>query len=268
MSGLIAVGCMLLSAPAHARQGTDKLWYDTPADLQSGWTQALPVGNGRIGAMVFGGALEERIQLNENTIWAGPPVPKQPEDAAVHLAEARRLFFSGKPAEGQSLIREKVMGPRISPRSYQTLGDLRLSLIVPGLKTVEPVPILMWHRGPIAESTDAESMKSAFDDSAWAAVRDESSRAVPEHKTVVFRAAFEVSAGELAAGLSKLQLSPIDDSSVVLLNGVEVGRTKEWSKPHSFAVSNVLKAGKNCLAIAVSNDGGPGYLAKEVKLVA
>lgn len=268
MSGLIAVGCILLSAPAHARQGTDKLWYDTPADLQSGWTQALPVGNGRIGAMVFGGALEERIQLNENTIWAGPPVPKQPENAAVHLAEARRLFFSGKAAEGQSLIREKVMGPRISPRSYQTLGDLRLSLIVPGLKTVEPVPILMWRRGPIAESTDAESMKSAFDDSAWAAVSDESSRAVPEHRTVVFRATFEVDADVLAAGLSTLRLSPIDDFSVVLLNGVEVGRTKDWSKPHSFAVNNVLKAGKNFLAIAVSNDGGPGYLAKEVKLVA
>ena len=52
-----------------------------------------------------GGVIEERIQLNENTVWAGPPVPAQPEDAAVHLAEARRLFFGGKPEEGQARAR-------------------------------------------------------------------------------------------------------------------------------------------------------------------
>ena len=93
--------------------GDLSLWYQQPA---AAWTEALPVGNGRLGAMVFGGVSEERIQLNEDTIWAGPPVPQQPADAAKYVAEARGLFFAGRAAEGEALVRAKVMATRISPR--------------------------------------------------------------------------------------------------------------------------------------------------------
>ena len=105
------------------------LWYEQPA---SRWVDALPVGNGRLGAMVFGGVDNARIQLNEDTIWAGPPVSENPEGMAADLAEARRLFFAGKPAEGQQLVQDRMMAPRISPRSYQTLGDLTLNMIYEG----------------------------------------------------------------------------------------------------------------------------------------
>lgn len=111
------------------------LWYNAPADLKE-WTRALPVGNGRLGAMVFGGVIDERIQLNEDTIWAGPPVSIQPEDAAEHLKRAREMFLSGRPDEGEALIREKVMAQRISPRSYQPLGDLHLTLT--GISSAAP----------------------------------------------------------------------------------------------------------------------------------
>ena len=100
------------------------LWYDKPAGA---WTQALPVGNGRLGAMVFGGVTEERIQLNEETIWAGPPIPEQRENAASALAGARELYFAGKPDEAESLLQAEALSERISPRSYQPLGDLRLA---------------------------------------------------------------------------------------------------------------------------------------------
>ena len=72
------------------------LWYRQPAEA---WTSALPVGNGRIGAMSFGGVETERILLNEDTIWAGPPHPVQPSDSAKYIAEARKLLFEGKNAE-------------------------------------------------------------------------------------------------------------------------------------------------------------------------
>ncbi len=100
-----------------------RLWYNQPARK---WTEALPIGNGRLGAMVFGGTTHERIQLNEDTIWAGPPVPQDRVGAYKHIAEARKLIFEGKYSEAQRIMQKEVMGQRISPRSHQTLGDLRL----------------------------------------------------------------------------------------------------------------------------------------------
>ena len=98
-----------------------KLWYDEPAE---NWNHALPVGCGKLGAMVFGGVSNERIQMNEDSIWAGPPVPKSPQGAQQVIARARQLLFEGEYTEAQDLVQEGVMGERIVPRSYQTLGDL------------------------------------------------------------------------------------------------------------------------------------------------
>ena len=108
------------------------LWYRAPARK---WVEALPVGNGRLGAMVFGGVPEERIQLNEDTLWAGKPVDRDKAGAYKRLSEIRNLFFEGKYVEGQRLFQKIFMGPRISPRSYQTLGDLRLEFRYPGAIT-------------------------------------------------------------------------------------------------------------------------------------
>jgi len=107
-----------------------KLWYDEPAKQ---WTEALPVGNGRLGAMVFGGAENEQLQLNEDTIWAGNAIDRDRVDAYKHLAEARNLIFEGKYTEAQRIMQREFMGPRVI-RSYQTLGDLRLQC-----KTGRPV---------------------------------------------------------------------------------------------------------------------------------
>ena len=98
-----------------------KLWYDEPAE---NWNHALSVGGGKLGAMVFGGVSNERIQMNEDSIWAGPPVPKSPAGAQQVVAHARQLLFEGQYTRAQDLVQEGVMGERIVPRSYQTLGDL------------------------------------------------------------------------------------------------------------------------------------------------
>jgi len=100
-----------------------KLWYDMPA---ANWTDALPLGNGRLGAMLFGGISEERVALNELTLWAGQPHDYDNPQALAALPEIRRLVFAGKWLEAQTLCDEKFMGKPIKQMPYQTLGDLRL----------------------------------------------------------------------------------------------------------------------------------------------
>ncbi len=114
----------MIHPKAEAPEGNLVLWYRRPARL---WLEALPVGNGRLGAMVFGGVPRERIQLNEDTLWAGHPVGRDKVGAHKRLAEIRRLFFEGKYAEGEALFQQVFMGQRIAPRSFQTLGDLNIA---------------------------------------------------------------------------------------------------------------------------------------------
>ena len=99
------------------------LWYNQPAIE---WEDALPVGNGRLGAMVYGGVSKEIIQLNEESIWAGPPVPVVKGNVSKTIAKVRELLFAGKYTEAQQM-QQTAMAERISPRSYQTMGVLRLA---------------------------------------------------------------------------------------------------------------------------------------------
>ncbi len=114
-----------LTGKAEPPEGAFSLWYRRPAEA---WTEALPVGNGRLGAMVFGGISRERLQLNEDSLWAGYPRERDNPEARKALPEVRRLLFEGKNAEAEAVAGEKMMGipPRIE--SYQPLGDLLLSL--------------------------------------------------------------------------------------------------------------------------------------------
>jgi alpha-L-fucosidase 2 len=100
-----------------------KLWYRQPAGQ---WAEALPVGNGRLGAMVFGGVEIERIQLNEESLWAGEPINNNNPEAAKYLPDIQKLILGGQIAEAGDLAGKYLLGtpPRI--RSYQTLGDLLL----------------------------------------------------------------------------------------------------------------------------------------------
>ncbi|GAO28867.1 putative large secreted protein [Geofilum rubicundum JCM 15548] len=101
-----------------------KLWYAEPA---AQWEEALPLGNGRLGAMVFGNPAIELIQLNENTIWAGSPNRNDNPDALEALPLIRQLIFEGKYIEAQDLTNEKVISKKSHGMPYQTAGNLRLS---------------------------------------------------------------------------------------------------------------------------------------------
>lgn len=108
------------------------LWYDKPA---AKWTEALPIGNGRLAAMVFGGVNEERLALNETSIWAGGPRCYDNPEALEALPEIRRLIFEGKYKEAHALTQAKFMGVPMQQAPYQTLGDLKLKLAHAGKAT-------------------------------------------------------------------------------------------------------------------------------------
>jgi alpha-L-fucosidase 2 len=97
------------------------LWYTKPAAI---WTDALPVGNGHMGAMVFGGAAHERIQFNESTVWTGEPHDYAHKGAYQSLARIRELLWAGKQKEAEDLAMKEFMSDPIRQRAYQALGDL------------------------------------------------------------------------------------------------------------------------------------------------
>ena len=99
------------------------LWYRRPA---STWTEALPIGNGRLGAMVFGRVAQERLQLNEDTLWAGGPYDQNNTNAVAALPEARRLIFEGKFKEANALVNAKMIANPRGQMPYEPVGDLLL----------------------------------------------------------------------------------------------------------------------------------------------
>jgi alpha-L-fucosidase 2 len=102
--------------------GSDlKLWYDEPAEH---WVEALPIGNGSLGAMVFGGIPEERLQLNEDTLWTGSPHEYQHEGAAQILPELRRLLALGEQQAAEELAAKSFMSVPLHQKAYQPMGDL------------------------------------------------------------------------------------------------------------------------------------------------
>lgn len=105
--------------------GELKIWFTKPAE---NWNEALPVGNGSLGAMIFGGIEHERLQLNEESVWTGEPRWDANPEALKNLPEVRRLLFDGKYAEAEKLAQNGILGKykRDNSSSYQTLGDLTI----------------------------------------------------------------------------------------------------------------------------------------------
>jgi alpha-L-fucosidase 2 len=127
------IWALLAGADLCQAQATDalKLWYRQPA---ANWNEALPVGNGRLAAMIFGGPQREHLQLNEDSVWSGEKRDRSNPEAPKAVPEIRRLLQEGHPAEAQKLADQSMISiPRALP-VYQTLGDLWLDF------DVEPDP--------------------------------------------------------------------------------------------------------------------------------
>lgn len=118
---LLVVSCVFTSALADG--GPWELKYSSPAKK---WTSALPIGNGRMGGMVFGGVAEERIQFNEDSVWTGGPRSYAHPGASEHLAEIRQLLLDGKQREAELLASRTFMSQPLRQEWYQPLGDVTI----------------------------------------------------------------------------------------------------------------------------------------------
>ncbi|MBN2744853.1 MAG: glycoside hydrolase family 95 protein [Marinilabiliaceae bacterium] len=108
----------------HGQKGGKlKMWYDKPATV---WNEALPVGNGRLGAMIFGNPATEKIQLNEATFWSGGPSRNDNPNALKVLPQVRQLIFDGKHFEAEKLINQNMV-TGLHGSKYQVIGDLNLA---------------------------------------------------------------------------------------------------------------------------------------------
>src|SRR5262245_50890240 len=115
---------LTITKPSTLQVGAMTLWHDRPAPQ---WDHAMPIGAGRIGAMVFGNTGRERIQLNEETLWSGGPRDTVNVESMSEIGNVRRLLFAGKPREALELADETMMARPRRLLPYQTLGDLWLA---------------------------------------------------------------------------------------------------------------------------------------------
>ncbi len=116
--GLLACNLSVASEPSLT------LWYRQPAQK---WVEALPIGNGRLGAMIFGGTTSEHLQFNEDTLWTGHPREYQHEGAAKFLPQIRQLLWDGKQKEAENLAMKEFMSLPLRQKAYQPFGDIWLS---------------------------------------------------------------------------------------------------------------------------------------------
>src|SRR5688572_21937886 len=113
------------STGAATRVTTWRLWYESPAG--STWENALPVGNGRLGAMVYGNVEKEILQLNEHTVWSGSPNRNDNPAARAALPELRQLIFHGKQKEAEELANKVIISRQSHGQMFQPVGNLEIA---------------------------------------------------------------------------------------------------------------------------------------------
>jgi len=122
---LLSVAFLSYITTAFAQQSDLKLWYDKPSGKV--WERALPVGNGRLAAMVYGNPGREVLQMNESTVWSGGPSRNDSKSSLAALPEVRRLIFENKRAEAAALASREIKSEKNNGMCYQPVGNLYLN---------------------------------------------------------------------------------------------------------------------------------------------
>src|SRR5690625_156457 len=215
-----------------------KLWYEEPAEK---WTEALPIGNGRLGAMIFGGISEERIQFNEETLWTGEPRAYHREGASEHLSEIRSLLFEGKQEEAEALAEQEFMGRKYNEDNYDQLKDEWLRK----MRSMEGMP---GHPAePGYDDSDWDEMNVPLDNG-W---RDAGLEG--RDGAIWFRTSFELPAEWEGEDLV-LELGRIRDQDFTYVNGEQIGSTNGNDRARQYRIpASTLHAGNNVIAVQVIN---------------
>lgn len=225
--------------PAHAQDL--KLWYTQPSQK---WTDALPIGNGHIGAMIYGDALNERLQFNESTLWTGGPREYQRNGAVKYLPQIRQLIFDGKQKEAETLAGKEFMGMRSNEKTYSADS-------IAWLKKVQTLT--------------AQAAEN-FDDSKWAGLP------LPQRNgwetvdgfegldgAVWLRTTFDMPA-DMTGKNMVLNIGRIRDMDRTYVNGKLVGAVNGVDNRKYPIPASALHAGRNVIAIQVVNFWDKGGL--------
>ena len=132
-TGIRIVLLWMVALVMHAQQRDVVLWYAQPA---KNWNEALPIGNGRLGAMVYGGFGRETIQLNEESLWGGYKNDAN-APAAEHLPEIKQLLLEGKIDEASALSEKYMRSNPLRIRSYQSFGNLYIDFFGESARSVK-----------------------------------------------------------------------------------------------------------------------------------
>jgi alpha-L-fucosidase 2 len=237
----ITISFVLVVLVGFAQTQELKLWYSRPAVK---WVEALPIGNGRLGAMIFGGVVKDRIQFNEETLWTGEPRNYNHEGAAKYLPEIRRLLFEGRQKEAEALAEEKFMGSKS--------GEGKKAAWFAAMRSLKGMK--------------GDPSKVDYDDAAWKTMQ------VPSYEgwetigfegldgAVWFRTTFELPSNWGGKDMV-LDLNRIRDQDFTYINGKLVGSTDSASARKYIISKDVLRAGKNVIAIQVLNYFDKGGIA-------
>lgn len=231
----------LLATRALAQPQPLKLWYQQPA---AKWTDALPLGNGRLGAMVFGGVAQERIQFNEATLWTGRPRAYARPGAAQYLPQIRQLLAAGKQAEAEALAEQHFLGLKDHEEGY----DVAKAAWLQRVRAV-----------PVSEALTAQSHEwkplAIPTPNGW-----ESAGLEGVDGAVWLKTTFDLPAAWAGKNLT-LSLGRIRDQDFTYVNGQLIGNDEGISKKRRYRVpAAALRAGRNEVAVQVLNYFGKGGL--------
>ena len=224
------------------------LWYRKSAKV---WEEALPLGNGRLGAMVFGGVADERIQLNENTLWDGYPLDPNNPAGREALPEVQRLLFGDKNNEAVKLAEATMMGNPKGVKSYQSLGELWFD--TPELNACDYVRTLDLFTAVSTVHYNSNGVNYTREYFASA----------PDNVIVVRITADQKSSINLSMALKRAQDAKTGKlgNDGLLLNG-QIARNDKEGNPRGISFAAQVKAVADGGNVAVEESAEQGYLLK------
>jgi alpha-L-fucosidase 2 len=231
---LVIAGLLVLNANLTHAQTDLKLWYKQPAQK---WTDALPIGNGRLGAMIFGGVNEDRIQFNEQTLWTGGPRAYEREGAVKYLQPIRQLLFDSKQAEAEALAQERFMGMKSNEAGYKADSTA-------------------WFK---KTSSNTEPVAAGFNDSNWKTITLPAANGwetIPGFEgldgAVWLRTTFNLPANMTGKNMV-LSIGRVRDVDLTYVNGKLVGSASNTVNRKYTIPAGLLHAGENTIAVQVIN---------------
>jgi alpha-L-fucosidase 2 len=243
----IILSVLMLCAimPSQAQQKQLKLWYNKPAEK---WTDALPIGNGSLGAMIYGGVNNDHIQFNEQTLWTGSPRKYQRDGASSYLPKIRQLLFEGKQAEAEALAGKYFMGTKDGEQTYSADS-------------------IAWVKKMLSLKSPAEEN---FKDNAWKIISlpteqgwEKTSGFDGLDGAVWFRTTFDMPAswtGDLVLSLGRIR-----DADITYVNGKQVGTISGPAYRKYVIPAALLHAGVNTIAVQVLNFNDKGGFTSNAK---